>query len=401
MLLQALGPARRVVELAGADGRLAAAYRNAFPGVEWTHADPGEAVQGRFDLVVLDQSLGRLPDPVAALRGLWPELAADARLVCGVPNAAHAQVFAQLLMGDLTYRPGGLFAPDRPRAYTQSSAFKVLLDSGWLPNLVNVASTPLSDDPATRALIAAAGFAGAPESSARRNFGAVEWIVSAKPWSDRDLPKGRARISVVVAVNRRLQHHLNVEASPGLAEIGAEIVAVVGATSAADALEQGRARATGDWIVYCHQDVYFPAGTGAAIAREADRLDQTAHGDRLVGFAGLTKDGEGPPRHAGLVIDRMSLFDQPGTEKAVSIDEFAVMLRRDSVHRIDPALGWHLWGTDLILAGSTPAEIVRVPLFHNSLNDGVLPQAYHVSAAYLRAKYPDVGPIDSLCGSIP
>ena len=57
--------------------------------------------------------------------------------------------------------------------------------------------------------------------------------------------------------------------------------------------------------------------------------------------------------------------------------------------------------TDLILAGSAPSKIVRVPLFHNSLNDGVLPKAYHVSAAYLRAKYPDVGPIESLCGSIP
>ena len=27
--------------------------------------------------------------------------------------------------------------------------------------------------------------------------------------------------------------------------------------------------------------------------------------------------------------------------------------------------------------------------------------AYHVSAAYLRAKYPDAGRIDSLCGAIP
>jgi hypothetical protein len=401
MLLQALGPARRVIELAGADGLLAGAFRKGFPGAQWTHADAGETVEGPFDLLVLDQSLGRLTDPVAAIRGLWPQLTADARLVGAIPNAAHAQVLAQLLMGDLTYRPGGIFAPDRPRGYTLSSAFKVLLDAGWLPSLVNVASTPLSDDPATRALIAAAGFAGAPESSARRSLSAVQWIVAAKPWTDRDLPKGRARISVVVAVNRRLQHHLNVEASPGLAEIGAEIIAVTGAASAADALEQGRARAKGDWIVYCHQDVYFPAGAGAALTRQADRLDEDGKGDRLVGFAGLAKDADGPPRHAGLVIDRMSLFDQPGTAQAVSIDELAVMVRRDGPHRIDPAMGWHLWATDLILAGAAPAEIVRIPLFHNSLNDGVLPQAYQVSAAYLRAKYPDVGPIESLCGVIP
>jgi hypothetical protein len=304
-------------------------------------------------------------------------------------------------MGDLTYRSGGIFAPDRPRGFTLSSAFKVLLDAGWLPSLANMASTPLTDDPATRALIAAAGFAGTPERSARRNLSAVQWIVAAKPWADRDRPRGRASISVVVAVNRRLQHHLNVEASPGLAEIGAEIIPVTGAASAAEALEQGRAKAKGDWIVYCHQDVYFPAGTGAALTREADRLDAAGGGDRLVGFAGLAKDADGPPRHAGLVIDRMSLFDEPGTDRAVSIDELAVMVRRDSAHRIDPAMGWHLWATELILAGKAPAEIVRVPLFHNSLNDGVLPQAYQVSAANLRAKYPDVGPIESLCGAIP
>jgi hypothetical protein len=88
------------------------------------------------------------------------------------------------------------------------------------------------------------------------------------------------------------------------------------------------------------------------------------------------------------------------------MDELAVVLHRDSPHRIDPAMGWHLWATDLVLAGwarseRLPARIVRAPVFHNSLSDWNLPKVFDESAHYLRGKYPAAGPIDTLCVSIP
>jgi len=90
--------------------------------------------------------------------------------------------------------------------------------------------------------------------------------------------------------------------------------------------------------------------------------------------------------------------------KAVSVDELAVVVSRRSIHRIDADLGWHLWATDLCLTSITThrrfARIVRLPVFHNSLNDHVLPAAFHASAARLWAKHAVFGELPTLCGTI-
>src|SRR4051794_41161792 len=124
MLLQALPRATRVLEIAGSDGQLAMAFRQANPACQWVHADAGDRVEGQFDLVVLNDSLGALPDPVTTLSQLHPHLSPGARLAAAVTNGAHAQVAAQALMGDLTYSFGGLLNPQAPRLYSQASAYK-------------------------------------------------------------------------------------------------------------------------------------------------------------------------------------------------------------------------------------------------------------------------------------
>ena len=90
----------------------------------------------------------------------------------------------------------------------------------------------------------------------------------------------------------------------------------------------------------------------------------------------------------------------PASVAAVSIDELAIVIARESLHRIDPALGWHLWATDLCLTAITRhgvlPRLVRLPLFHNSSNDYVLPEAFHRSAATLAAKHAGFGVIHNL-----
>jgi hypothetical protein len=125
----------------------------------------------------------------------------------------------------------------------------------------------------------------------------------------------------------------------------------------------------------------------------------------LIGFAGMGVNRQTHAyEQAGFVIDRLHRFDQPASDAAVSIDELAVVVSRDSLHRIDPGMGWHLWATDLCLAAICQhqvfARIVRLPLFHNSLNDYQLPGSFYDSAAKLMAKYPDFGPIATLCGTL-
>ena len=123
-----------------------------------------------------------------------------------------------------------------------------------------------------------------------------------------------------------------------------------------------------------------------------------------VGFAGLAAAGEGV-RHAGMVVDRTSLFHHAATDAAVSIDEFAVALHRDAACAIDPALGWHLWATDLCLqararTGRPAARIVDVPLFHNSTTGYTLPEAFHASGQVLLDKHPQLTSVPTLCGEL-
>src|SRR5205085_329703 len=98
----------------------------------------------------------------------------------------------------------------------------------------------------------------------------------------------------------------------------------------------------------CHQDVYFPAGFGQRLNALLAGISAEERPRTLIGFAGMgvaaDRQGYVP---AGLVVDRRARFDHPASAEVVSIDELAIVVARESLHRIDPALGWHLWATDL------------------------------------------------------
>ena len=195
--------------------------------------------------------------------------------------------------------------------------------------------------------------------------------------------------------------------SPGLREVGADIVTVEGASSAADAFAQGAQRARHPWRVFVHQDVYFPAGAGLLLAEQLGEMTANGRAAAPVGFAGLEAgmDLRTGLRYAGQVIDRTQHFDHAPSVSGVSIDEFAVVLHTSTPVALDPTLGWHLWGTDLCLqalaiGGAPCAQIVRVPLFHNSTTGYTLPPEYHASAEQLLGKYPLFDEIPTLCGAL-
>jgi hypothetical protein len=183
------------------------------------------------------------------------------------------------------------------------------------------------------------------------------------------------------------------------------VISVRHASSPADALARALEHVQEDWVLLCHQDVYFARSFGHRLARWLDEVPAEQRCRTLVGFAGVgvnaQRQGYEP---AGFVIDRTRRFDHAACEHAVSIDELALVLPRESLLRIDASLGWHLWATDLCLQAICMhkffARIVRSPLFHNSHSDHQLPAAFHASAARLLAKHADFGPIHTLCGVI-
>lgn len=432
-LLTAVPPqARRVLELGCANGRLGQRFKALHPGAQWhgverspqaaaaaaqhldqVHVldldrDPLDALGGGFDAVVISGLLEQLIDPVRLLSLLQDLCTDEATLVCRLPNMGHASVLERLLTGDMSYDESGLLDTSHVRLYTLASATKLFLDCGWIPHLRDQYRVEPAGSALNEALVAAAGALGVPADTARRQFGQVQMIISARRWSMDILrqPAAGLPFSVIVPVTRPWQYELNIARSPGLKEVNAEVIVVQGAGSAAEAYASGAAQASHPWLLIAHQDVYFPQGSGLAISRHLAALEQAGRGLVPVGFAGIaqTEDAQGL-RQAGLVNDRGQRFDHGGSPRAVSLDELAIALHRDSPVQPDPALPWHLWGTDLCLqaealAGEPVAELLEVPLFHNSLNDYRLPEAFYDAAATLLAKHGPQRRLHTLCGVI-
>ena len=199
--------------------------------------------------------------------------------------------------------------------------------------------------------------------------------------------------TVIVPVNRPWQFEQNILASPGLAEVKAQIIAINEAGNAAQAFYLGKPAAHYEWIVYAHQDVFFPEGSGHAIV---DALKDAPH-DRPIGFAGMDQDGH----FVGKIVDRGHAWDYPGCDDAITLDECAVILHRDALIEIEPMLGWHLWATDLCLqAGS--GVVLPIQIEHNSITprDADVSESYRASAAALLAIWNDRNTIKTLCSTL-
>jgi SAM-dependent methyltransferase len=430
-LLQAIpARARNVLELGCANGRLGRRFKEGHPGVRWTgierqpeaarqamqvldrvierDLDAGDwsDIGGPFDTIVIGDLLEHLRDPLAALSALHDLGTPDATIVCCLPNMAHLSVIERMVAGDISYDDSGLLDRTHLRFLSPASAFKLFLDGGWLPQLHDEYRVEAACDAFSEAVVKAAEALGVPAATARRTLGCYQMILVCTRWPLDALarPAPMQPFSVIVPVTRPRQYELNVACSPGLREIGAEIVPVTGATSAAHAYRAGAARASHAWRMMVHQDVYFPVGTGFLLSRCFGAFEAAGATMLPIGFAGLDA-ADGALRQVGQVIDRTSLFSHPSSGAAVSIDEFAVALHRDAAVGIDASLGWHLWATDLCLqaaalAGQPVAQVVGVPLFHNSTNDYTLPEAFRDSARRLLEKHARLPRIPTLCGML-
>lgn len=430
--------ARQVLELGCANGRLGRRFKELNPAVRWwgverdTQAatlasryldnviqlDLDQAdltrLNARFDTIILGDVLEHVRDPARLLQSLYDATFDGARLICCLPNMAHLSVIERMLTGDITYDAAGLLDQTHLRFYSPASAFKVFLDAGWLPDLVDQYRVEVPQTDFALRVVEAASTLGVPVETAVHNLGCYQMIIACRKWAMEQLrvEGAFAPISAIVPVNRPWQYHLNIARSPGLAEINAEIIPVEGASSAAEAFASGSARARHGWRLMVHQDVYFPAGSGFALAKQLGILEKAGYVDGPIGLAGLGADledgtpGADSPRHAGMVIDRTRLFQHPGSLDALSVDEFAVALHRDAQVQLDPALGWHLWATDLCLQSARLARpngramIIEAPLFHNSTTAWTLPEAFNQSAERLLAKYPGAESIPTLCGEL-
>lgn len=386
-----------------------AAYRARYPAAACAAVSSRqaylEALRDPCDLIVLPDGLAALDEPLAALDALARLAAPGATLALEQPHHATLTMLQRWAEADLTDDDGTLAAPHLSLG-SLASGYKALLDAGWMPTLVASRAAPPVSAAFEAAAITMAASLGIPASTARRQWSARSHVVHAVRTFDDTPPASAAgRFTVVVPTTRDRQLRANVEASPGLCEVDARIVSVRRAATPAAAMTVAAPHLDADWVLLTHQDVYFPRGFGRRLQALLAQIAPQERPRTLIGFAGMGVDRERQAMvNAGFVIDRTSRADWDANDHAVSIDELALVVSRDSVHRIDPVLGWHLWATDLCLTAIARHQvfprIVRLPLFHNSTTDHTLPDGFHASAATLVAKHAGWGPIHTLCGVI-
>ncbi len=117
--------------------------------------------------------------------------------------------------------------------------------------------------------------------------------------------------------------------------------------SAASALNHGARSATGDWLMFSHQDIILKEHDWLS---RAERLLQTAgSGLGWAGVAGRTLLGE----DKGFLIDRNALLGDPAPypEEVLTLDECVLICRRTtpSDYFAEALDGWHAYGVDACL----------------------------------------------------
>ncbi len=105
-----------------------------------------------------------------------------------------------------------------------------------------------------------------------------------------------------------------------------------------------------DWLVWVHQDVYLPAGWDTRFAISLRNAQIRFPNLAVAGAYGVS--GTGPTAvRAGHVLDRGNTLKEntPVPFPITSLDELLVAVRADSRLRMDPALGFDFYATDLVL----------------------------------------------------
>lgn len=412
LLREVPASALRIVEVGCARGRLGLELKRAVPtryvvGIEY---DPEAAkvaatrldevhvadvqqglpdlAAGTFDCVVLGDVLEHLYDPEAVLRAVRELLKPDGVLVVCVPNVAHYSVVKALLRSDLMYQPNGLLDATHIRFFTHATFIKMMLDAGLLPDLKHIIASGGTDHmiPAATPVLE---YFGVDPQRALTFLDAYQFVFSATRLPDVTARFSAKPFTFVVCVNDEDQLGSNFLRSPCL-QPGSphQVVLRRGEASAAGGLDAGLAEADHDVVVLVQQDVYLPRGWDSRFAEQWAAAEQTFGPIGVAGAFGIRG-----AEHVGRVLDRESLLDKRATLPAAvdAIDEIVLAVPRGTSLRMDPALGFHLYGVDLCLsahAAGIATVVLDVPLFHNSLF-AHLSDAFHDARDTLLAKWSD------------
>lgn len=211
------------------------------------------------------------------------------------------------------------------------------------------------------------------------------------------------QISVIAAVNNDGVLQGNLLKSPD-EELKREVILERGFDSAAAAYNSAIARATGEILIFVHQDVYLPHRWVMALRRSLERLQASDPNWGVLGVFGVSEQGEncGHVYSAGLSLELGCEFDEP--VQVGSLDELLLIMRRSAGLRFDESLpGFHLYGTDICLEAARRGlknYVISSFCIHNSNGLSYLPMAFWRSYFYMQNKWREILPVKTACTTI-
>lgn len=207
-------------------------------------------------------------------------------------------------------------------------------------------------------------------------------------------------ISIVAAVNDDEVLLRNLLRSPLIEGGRAEVLLFRNCSSASIAYNAGLDTASGDIVVFVHQDVYIPRNWEAHLNSAIEKLQVIDPNWAVLGAFGIGKTGKriGRVWSSGLC----QYLGQPLVEPApaVTIDELMIIVRQGSRIRFDEGLpSFHLYGTDIIqiaAAFGLRSYVGDLPVVHNSRPVRSLRGGFALSYRYMRQKWKAQLPLQTL-----
>lgn len=356
---------------------------------------------GSVDCIVYADALLQVIDPLAALQRHRGLLSSAGTVVCSVPNLQHHSVVSGILRGVFPYARGTLIDPSYRWFFTSASIMQLLLDAGYAPDTVGRV-----EDGGAGPLAVAGGplfeLLGVGAADAERDLRTETLIVRGTPIPDLG-GADEVPVTFVACVNDDAQLDANLQRSPCLRGASPhEVLVFRGCATAAEGLNAGIEQAKHEFVVLLHQDVYLPAGWPARMVAQW-RLAESQGGPIGIGGVFGVLDRRVPFDAIGRVVHRDRLLSHRDLPADVDgLDELLMVVPRGTPLRVDGALGWHLYGTDLALqaqARHLRVVVVDAPCHHNSLT-GRVPWHYRESERVLARKWEKLLPIHTNLSSI-
>lgn len=362
-------------------------------------ATAATALATRLGATALPRPLESYDDPLAELRRARASLPEGGRLVVAMANGATADSVVLHLRSDPAQASYAQPGPGQVLGY--ATGFKLLLEAGFSPDIVETLAgevDPALLDAATPLL----QHLRVDVARAAHHLGAEGYLFIADPVAD--LPETGAEgvrhqrpVTFVACVNDDLQLAHNLLASPVFGpDSPHQLLTYRGMTSAAEGLNRGLHEAEHDLVVMIQQDIYVPSWWPERLARQWDLASAGGQPPSLAGPFGV-RYREGGREHVGHVVDRDHLLRMPRElpARVDGLDELVLIVPRDTPLRVEPRVGWHLYGTDLALsvheAGGWTA-VLDLPCHHNTLYHQ-LDESYRHSEAMLATKWPRELPV--------